>query len=190
MCQRTKDVKDLCHVSTASGTLYESIVTSSDNHNPGKIVCIFQSKKRRENQLVDVSDRAANQRKLPTRMHTLSFFWTILGLFLGLLGGLFPIIIEKSSSISVFNKETENFSFSSLSLSSSSIPLFVAGDSSPGSLHAAPLVLRFHGRAVATAAAVVETDLMVAWSGDGEEGWWECEGRLTHLRNLCWPQRR
>lgn len=64
--------------------------------------------------------------------------------------GPFPIMFEKSFVIFVFNKETENFSFSSLLISTT--PLFMpilifTGDLSLDSLHTALLVLRFHSRA-------------------------------------------
>ena len=81
-------------------------------------------------------------------------FWIILGLFFGLGGSFFPTKAVKYFSISSINKETENFSFWE---SPSPHPLFlplltpmILVCSSPSSLQAACLVLRFHGGVSAT----------------------------------------
>jgi len=47
-------------------------------------------------------------------LHTSKFFWTILGLFLGLLGGLVPRKAQKSCSTCSFESETENLALSSI----------------------------------------------------------------------------
>ena len=150
--------------------------------------------------------RATKQRKKREREvehFTMIWFWTSLGLFFGLRGGFFPKRDVKSSSISPLNKETENFTFSFFSESPWPCVILV------GSLQAALLVLRFHGRAASATAAAsspppfpkVETFggfpsqmgsmlrfLLSPWSGEG--GKEEEEGKLTHLRDLWWPHRR
>lgn len=111
---------------------------------------------------------------------------TILALFFGLRGGFIPFILQKSSSISLRDSETENFRRSPFSdpydlpfLMSVAGQLFSAAKGEGeheteleyryrgGDLHAALRVLRFHGMEVpATSAAAVaeERDLSASAS--------------------------